>query len=131
MAEHPNVEATRSAIEALMKGDLETMAAGIADDAVWHVPGNHAWSGDYRGKADIVGRFQRMAEAGLSTAVEEIHDVVGNDEHVVAMVRFAITTPAGSVTQSSVWIFHVADGKAVEFWARNEDQGAIDALIGS
>ncbi len=131
MSDHPNVEATRSAIEALMKGDMVGMAAGIADDAVWHVPGNHAWSGDYRGKAEVVGRFQRMAEAGITTRVEELHDVVGNDEHVVAMVRFAIDGPSGSASQTSVWIFHVNDGLAVEFWARNEDQAAIDALIGS
>lgn len=130
MAEHPNVEACRTSIEALMKGDLATMGAGIADDAVWHVPGNHAWSGDYRGKADIVGRFQRMAEAGITFAVDEIHDVVGNDEHVVAMVRVTGSSAAGSTTQTSVWIFHVADGKAIEFFARNEDQAAIDALVG-
>jgi hypothetical protein len=129
--EHANVEAARASIEAMMKGDLQAMAAGIAEDAVWHVPGAHRFAGDYRGRENITGRFQTMAEAGTSLMVDEIHDIVGNDEHVVAMVRTTLTAPAGTSSQGSIWIFHVADGKATEFWARNDDQAAIDALIGS
>ena len=131
MAEHPNVEATRASLEGFMKGDMGAMAAGIAEDAVWHVPGSHAWSGEYRSKGEILGRFQKMAEVGVSTVLDEIHDIVGNDEHVMAMVKLTLNAPGGSASQTSVWIMHVRDGKAIEFWARNEDQGAIDALIGS
>ncbi len=114
-----------------MKGDVATMAAGIGEDAVWHVPGAHKFAGDYRGREAIAGRFQVMAEAGVSLAIDEIHDVVGNDEHVLAMVKTTLTAPSGTSSQTSVWIMHVTDGKATEFWARNEDQAAIDALIGS
>lgn len=129
--DHPNAEAARTSIEALMKGDVATMAASIAEDAVWHVPGSHRFSGDYRGREEITGRFQTMAEAGVVFGVEEIHDVVGNDEHVLAMVSVSLTTPSGSASQTSIWIMHVADGEATEFWARNEDQAAIDALVGA
>ena len=130
MAEHPNVEAARTSFEAFMKGDLEAMAAGIADDAVWHVPGKHRFAGDYSGRSAIVGRFAEMAQAGVRTTVEEIHDVVGNDEHVVGLVRFAIESPSGRSAQNSAWILHVRDGRATEFWAHNADQAAIDEIIG-
>jgi uncharacterized protein len=131
MADHPNAEAARASIEAMMKGDMDGMAAGIADDAVWHVPGSHPFAGDFAGKAAIVGRFRVMAEAGVTFKVDEIHDVLANDEHVAAMVTVTLQAPSGSNTQTSVWIFHVRDGKATEFWARNEDQAALDALIPS
>ena len=41
MSEHPNVAAVRAGIEAFVKGDIATLAAMIADDAVWHAPGNN------------------------------------------------------------------------------------------
>ncbi len=129
MGEHPNVEAARASLEAFLKGDMETMAAGIAEDAVWHLPGKNRWSGDRVGREAIMGRFQEMAEAGISSRLDEIHDVVGNDEHVLAMVRFTLTAPAGTTTQTSVWVMHVKDGKATEFWPRNEDQDELDRLL--
>lgn len=64
MADHANVEAARASPEAMMKGNLETMAGGITDDAAWHVPGANQWSGDYTGKPEIMGRSARMAEQG-------------------------------------------------------------------
>ena len=131
MAEHPNAESTRGALEAFMKGDVETMAAGIAEDAVWHVPGSHRWAGDFSGRAAIVGRFQQMAEAGTRTGLDEIHDVVGNDEHTVALVTLSASGPGGSTTQRSVFVFHVRDGKAAEFWGYNENQAEVDAVFGS
>jgi len=84
MANHPNAETTRAALEAFMKGDMETLANSIADDAVWHVPGGHPWAGDFRGRDAILGRFGEMAKAGASVTFDELHDVLGNDEHVVA-----------------------------------------------
>ncbi|MDH4111247.1 MAG: nuclear transport factor 2 family protein [Actinomycetota bacterium] len=129
MADHPNVEMARSSLEAMMKGDLESMAAGIADDATWHVPGSNQWSGDYRGKPEIVGRFARMAEQGYRVSLDEIHDILGNDEHVMAMVRISATGPSGSASTDSVWVMHVRDGKATEFWGHNDDQGALDRVM--
>ncbi len=129
MADHPNVETARTSLEAMMKGDLDTMAAGIAEDAVWHVPGSNQWSGDYSGRADIVGRFGRMAEQGYRFSLDEIHDIVGNDEHVIALVHVTANGPAADASTSSIWIFHIRDGKATEFWARNEDQAAIDRVM--
>jgi hypothetical protein len=131
MGEHPNVEATRTALEAFMKGDADTMMAGIADDAIWHVPGNNRFAGDFRGKDEIGARFQRMSEAGVMPTLQDIHDIVGNDEHVVALVQIGLMTPAGSASGRAVWVFHVRDGRAAEFWGYNEDQASFDALLGS
>ena len=131
MAEHPNVEAVRAGLEAFMKGDMETMSSNMADDVVWHIPGKHEWAGDYRGKAEVVGRFQRMAQAGVTSSIDEIHDIVGNDEHVVALVKLTITRAGKSVTTNSVQVYHVKDGKAIEFWATNDRLDEIEALLKS
>jgi hypothetical protein len=130
MAEHPNVEAARASLEALAKGDVETMSAGIAPDAVWHVPGSNQWSGDFTGKDTIMGRFARMSEQGYRISLDEIHDIVGGDDHVVALVRVSAQGPSGSASTNSVWVMHVRDGMATEFWGHNVDQEAVDRVLG-
>lgn len=129
MADHPNVDIARASLAALMKGDVETMAAGIADDATWHVPGSHQWAGEYSGKAEIVGRFGRMAEQGYGFTLDEIHDIVGGDDHVIALVRVTARGPSESASTKGIWVMHVRDGKASEFWGYNEDQAAIDRVM--
>lgn len=130
MAEHPNVAAARAAIEAFSKGDVETMATGLADDAVWHVPGSNRFSGEFRGKAAVLERFQQMGAAGVQTSIDEIHDVVGGDDHVVALVRLRLSSGDTSATANAVWVMHTADGKMLEFWGLNDNQGEIDRVIG-
>ena len=130
MADHPNVEAARASLEALMKGDVETMAAGIAEDATWHVPGSNQWSGDFSGREAIVGRFGRMAERGYGITLDQIHDVVGGDDHVIALVRITAKGPSDSASTNSIWVMHVRDGTATEFWGTNDDQAAIDRVMG-
>ena len=130
MTDHPNAAATRAAIEAFSKGDVETMGAALADDAVWHIPGSNRFSGEFRGKAAVLGRFQQMGEAGLLPTIDEIHDVVGNDEHVVALVRITLSSADASASANAVWVMHVADGKMLEFWGLNDNQGELDRVIG-
>ena len=129
MADHPNAATARAALEAFQSGDMAKVAAAIAEDAVWHVPGSHKWAGEYRGRGDILGRFEKMAAEGVSQTQDDIHDVVGNDEHVVALVRMTLTALGGSASTNSAFIYHVRDGQAVEFWAINDNQAAIDALL--
>jgi hypothetical protein len=106
------------------------MAEGLADDAVWHVPGSNRFSGEHRGKAAVLDRFRRMGEAGLRTRIEEIHDVIGGDEHVVALVRLSVVSADASATTNAVWVMHVRDGTMREFWGMNANQAAIDGVIG-
>ena len=129
MTDHPNVEAARTSLEGLMKGDVETMAAGIADNAVWHVPGSNRFAGDFVGKPAILARLGQMAEAEVQFTVDEIHDIVGGDDHVVALVRLSVTGPSRSASTGAIWVMHVRDGMATEFWGMNENQSAVDAVL--
>ena len=131
MAEHPNVESTRASLEAFMKGDLETMAAGVRDDAVWRVPGTNRFAGTIEGKPAILGRFQAQAEAGIRVAIDEIHDIVGNDDHVVALLRTSVQGPGGSASGNAVFVMHVSGGQLKELWISNDHQAEIDRVIGS
>lgn len=123
-----NVTPTRAGIEAMKRGDMDAMAAGIAEDAVWHIAGSNPFSGDFSGREAIMQRFATMAQAGAGITIDEIHDVVGNDEHAVALVRLTIRGPGGETSQPSVWVFHGQDGIATELWSYASDQAEIDRV---
>ena len=129
MSDHPNAQAVRTALEAFSKADIETVKAAIAPDAVWHAPGSNPWSGDFTGADAIFARFAAQMQAGVQITVD-IHDVVANDEHAIALVTLNTSGPGGSNMQRAVQVYHLRDGKATEFWGYNEDQAAIDEVMG-
>jgi ketosteroid isomerase-like protein len=116
-------------MEAFNRGDMETFAAGVADDVVWHAPGKNRFSGTFEGKAASLGRFREQAESGVRFSFTDVHDVVGGDDHVVALLTIAVNGPGGEHEGPSVFVMHVRDGKMTEFWAMNENQDAIDRVI--
>jgi uncharacterized protein len=130
MADHPNVEIARTALAAFSVGDIEGTLATMADDAVWHAPGTNRFSGRFDGRAAIADRFRRMAQAGVTTSID-IHDVIANDDHVVALVHVSVAAADGRHYEGpQVQVLHVRDGVAVEFWAMNQDQAAVDVVVG-
>jgi ketosteroid isomerase-like protein len=130
MADHPNAQIARTAMEAFSKGDFDTFVATLDDGVVWHAPGNNRFSGVREGKQAVMGRFMEQRESGFVLSFEDIHDVLGNYDHVVALLTIRFAGPDEVVTGHSVFTMHIRDGKLVEFWAMNEDQAAVDALFG-
>jgi uncharacterized protein len=47
--EHPNATAYRRTADAFRARDFETLRTLVAEDVVWHVPGQHGMAGDVRG----------------------------------------------------------------------------------
>ncbi len=129
MAEHPNVQTAREGMEAFNRGDLKAFADLLDDDIVWHAPGKNRFSGEFRGKANILERFKTQAEGGVASTFEDIHDIVGGDDHVVALLTLHVTGPGGEHTNPSIFVMHVKDGKMSEFWVMNEDQAEFDRVI--
>jgi ketosteroid isomerase-like protein len=128
--EHPNVAMVREGFEAFRTGDTGWMDDHLADDVVWHVGGNSKWAGAYQGKANVLDFFQRQAQAAGSPPEVDIHDVVGNEGHVVALGTARATAADGS---SAEWrytqIFHIKDGKATEVWGMAENDAAVDPFL--
>jgi uncharacterized protein len=125
-----NVVAVRSVLDALSRGDVEPLAELMAADIVWHAPGVHRFAGEFRGPQEVLDLMRRMAEGEVRTAFDEVHAVVGDDEHVVALVRATLTAPGGSVPTRSVVVFHFAGARIEEYWAMNDRQDEIDVVIG-
>ena len=128
--EHPNVALVRQGFEAFEKGDMEWMDQHLADDIVWHEGGNSKWSGAYEGKAKVLDLFARQTQAMASPPSTNIHDVLGNDDHVVVLGSASATAPDGSSAEwKYVQIFHIKDGKATEVWGMAENDAEVDPFL--
>jgi uncharacterized protein len=102
----------------------------LADDVVWHVGGNSRWSGAYQGKAKVLEYFARQAQATAGPPSVDIHDIVGNDDHVVVLGTASASAADGSSAEwKYVQVFHVRDGVATEVWGMAENDAAVDPFL--
>jgi uncharacterized protein len=118
MADHPNATLARNAIDSLNRGDWEAMSAVLADDVVWHEIGR---AEPRRGKAALA------TPGGAPTAdiKVKLHDVIANDEHVIALIEATATRDGKTLVYRTAEIMHVSDGKVTERWAFSDDTAAI------
>jgi ketosteroid isomerase-like protein len=60
----------------------------------------------------------------------DLHAVLADDEHGVALVVDTASRGGKSVTIDEAHVFHLRDGHVTEFWDASTDQAAFDELIG-
>ena len=127
MADHPNVELLRKGYAAFGAGDMQTVDALLSDDIVWHSPGNNPLAGDYKGKDQVFGLFAKLVELTEGTFRQEIHDLLANDEHAVALCTLSASRGSKSVEFPVANVSHIRDGRVTEFWTATTDpQASID-----
>lgn len=126
MAEHPNVDLLRKGYEAYSTGDMDTITALFADDILWHVAGRSPLAGDYKGRDQVFGFFGKLMELSGGTSKVEVHDILANDEHGVAIVTGSGSRNGRSLNSPDVHVFHLRGGQVVEFWDSPLDQYEAD-----
>ena len=126
MTDHPNLERARAGYEAFAAGDLAAVSDLFSDDIVWHSGGSNVLTGDYRGKEAVLGFFGLLMQESGGSFTNEIHDMLANDEHGVALVTMSAARGGKLFEGNVVHIFNMSDGKMTEFWAIPEDQSRYD-----
>jgi ketosteroid isomerase-like protein len=126
MADHPNLELMRRGYAAYTSGDLETIDGLFADDIVWHVSGRSPISGDYTGKEQVFGFFGKLQELSGGTSKVEVHDLLADDDHGVAIVTQSASRDGRTYEGRVTHVLHLRDGKVTEFWDAYVDQYASD-----
>jgi uncharacterized protein len=83
--EHPNAALYRRTADAFREGDRVALAALIDEDVVSHIPGSGPMAGDIHGLEALFRFFDRLRDVTEGTFTLEEHDVLGTDDHVVAL----------------------------------------------
>ncbi len=130
MAGHPNVARIRDGYAAFAKGDFAVLNDLFAEDLLWHEPGRNQLAGEYRGRDAVYEFFGRLMEVTEGSFSLDVHAILADDEHGVALVTSTASRGGRSLTVKDTHVFHLRDGRVTEFWAASTDQYAIDELIG-
>src|SRR5215218_3459479 len=128
--ERLNALAYRRTADAFRAGDRDTLTELIDDDAVWHVPGSSAIAGDIHGREAVFRFLERLREVTDGTFVLKEHDVLGSNDHVVALSHMSAVLEQESVSVDVVSVFHFVDGRQLERWFHPSDIAARDRMLG-
>jgi ketosteroid isomerase-like protein len=123
--EHPNAALVRRSLEALNRGDRESLAELLDDNVEWHEIGR---SEPFRGKAAMAERWASGGEEDFDIT-GELHDVVANDDHTIALVQATAKRNGRTFTYRTAEIMHVRDGKVTARWAFSDDTQAINEFF--
>jgi ketosteroid isomerase-like protein len=130
LAEHPNVTRIKDMFAAFATGDSAVLNDVFAEDLLWHEGGRNQLSGDYRGREAVFGFFGKFMEATQGSFRLDVHAVLADDEHGVALVVISASRGGRSITVNAVDVMHLRDGKVAEVWTVPADQYAFDEVIG-
>jgi ketosteroid isomerase-like protein len=123
---HPNEELIRKGYAAFDQRDMAALNDLFADDVTWHVTGDNPLAGDYEGKEAVFGLFAKLAEETGGSLRNDIHDVLANDEHGVALVTARAERGGKTLSDNAAHVLHIEGGKVTEFWIHSGDQQAVD-----
>jgi len=74
----------------------------------------------------VFGFFAKLQEMSEGTSKLEVHDLLADDEHGVALVAESATRGGRSLESNATHVLHLRDGKVTEFWDARPDQYAAD-----
>ena len=123
-----NEDALRKGYAAFQSGDIPTALGLMAEDVVWHVPGNNQLSGEYVGRDGVMTFLGQSMELTGGTFRLEVHDILVNDEHGVVLAHVTADRDGKHLDDNSVQVFHLRDGVVVEQWLQPGSQAEADAF---
>ena len=126
---HPNEELVRQGYKAFGEGDMDTLRAMYAPDAVHSATGTNPLAGDYKGVDTIIGYYGQLFELSGGTFSAELKstEVVGEDT-VVATHTDKGQRDGKTLDQDETLTFTIADGKFTRLVENHSDQAAYDAF---
>jgi ketosteroid isomerase-like protein len=107
--------------------DRRALLALIAEDAQWHVFGDSALAGTVRGRDDIWETF--FAPQWETPRELEIHDVLDNGVHIVALGAVSFPAADREVSFKTVEIYHHEGGLLTERWLFVDRRQELDRLL--
>jgi uncharacterized protein len=107
MSTNQNVETCKKGYAAFAAGDLETVMSYYDDDVEFVVPGNSTVSGTYRGKAEVIALFAKLAERPFTTTPSRF---LADDDVVVILTQNTV----GGESAPAVQVVTFRDGKIIK-----------------
>ena len=109
--------ATITAImEALSRGETRPFGDAMAEDFTWRMTGTTPWSGNYVGKADVLGRMLKtLREQWASQYKSTPSRIFADGDYVIVETRGEVVTRTGKPYNNTYcFVIRMRDDKMVE-----------------
>ncbi|WP_176968489.1 nuclear transport factor 2 family protein [Amycolatopsis xylanica] len=128
-AEKTPLSVVNEFFDALLRNDIAAVRATLADDVVWHQPGDHPLAGSFRG-ADVA--LAAMAEfpgrSGGTFHVDHFDRMATNEMVAVTFHLTAQREGREPLDLHGVDLIRVVDGLIAEAWVFSNDVEAENAF---
>ncbi len=108
-AEHPNAALVRRLFASFGRNPM-AVAAALARDIVWRVPGNTVMSGEYRGRREVVEFLRRTGLETGGTYHSRLQTVLADDDWAVAIYRALGTRNGIDLDVEQALLIRIVDG---------------------
>ncbi len=126
-----NIDIAKTYIKAAQTGDQATLGTIISPDVVWYQPGNHQFSGTYRGMANVGPMLGKMMEVSRGTfAITRVDHYMANGDWVAIVIEFAGEHDGIELKQPGVDLIRIESSKIVEVRLFSSDQAQEDSFWG-
>jgi uncharacterized protein len=129
---HPNALLIREFHECQNRfyagGNQAPVRAMLAEDVIWHVPGDSAIAGEHRGRDAVLRHFANRRELARATFRIDVRGVLADDERAVILAAGEVQRGGESFAWGTVGIFRLAGGEIAECWVVPYDQSAFDRI---
>ena len=116
----------RKAYEDFAVGNIPSVFAVFDAAITWHVPGHSPLSGDYTGHDQVGGFFQRTMELSGGAFSMDVHNVLAEDDLVVALVTVNAERNGLSASFPEIHVWRMKNGKATDFREYQGDEQRED-----
>ena len=124
-----NLEIFNQYNQGLIDGNFPAVFETMADDIIWHQPGNHSTSGTIIGKDKLGAHLATFGQKTNGTCKVLTNWVSDNNDLIAANVTFIGTRPDGiELNMNGIDLFRMENGKIQEVWLFSSDQALEDAF---
>lgn len=125
-----NILVVEKYFSSLAKGDLETLGGLLADDVIWHQPGQGKLSKTYYGKSEVFELFGKfMAISQNSFKIDSVLSIMANGPFVAAQIHFSAKKSGGqSISMDGIDLMKIEKNKIKEVFLFSADGNAEDSF---
>ena len=128
-----NEDLVRQGYAAFAAGDMETLGSMMADDVVHDVPGNNQFTGEHKGRDELINLYGGLFDVSGGTyhAALESVEARGPDQ-VVSVHRGTAQREGKTLDTKETLTFTIEDGKITRIVSSftPEDEAAEDSFWG-
>jgi uncharacterized protein len=109
-------QAIRELYEARTRRDWDAVGGLLAEEIIWHEPGQEDFSGDTRGRGEVVSLLQRLVEVTGGTFRLVPEAFLNAEEYSAVLVRWWAERQGQRSDGNEIAVYRFREGKIDGVW---------------